>query len=155
MTLADRRFDHGIITYTGRVAMPWGIRVALVALLLFGTACGGGKSGESGESGESGGLAAPGNAVAASSSPGVTVSWTTVADPRIDGYRVYFGTVTPLTLVNATGFVDVVGAGTTSFMVPAGSLGVPSGATVQLAVSATNSVTGVESPLSNSVAYTL
>jgi hypothetical protein len=136
-------------------------KLLTLVFAVYLTACGGGGESVSGSDnpgvapGGAPGVASGGGSGGCTSACTATLIWIGVADSRIDGYRVYFGTTTPLNVVNAAGFFDVPGAATTNAAISAASLGLPAGTTAHLAVSAINSTTGVESPISAEVSAVL
>lgn len=81
----------------------------------------------------------------ASTNGNYTISWATVSDARVAGYRLYHGTTDPLTKTNRTAVVNV--GNINSYTMAGSALGVP-GQSIYFAVAAVAG-DGSESPLSS------
>lgn len=131
--------------------MPVFKHFLLVTLSVLVVACGGGGGGGAGGAGPSGEAGTnTGGLVSTPSTPiasGVYIlSWDTVADPAVLGYRVYYAT-SPFSRGKILGQLDT---GATSLEFHPGAYGVTAGSAIYMAVSSLGA-NGLESPISNQV----
>lgn len=136
-----------------QLARQWSRRLAVGATMLVLSACGaGGGAGSSGQptspsSGSSGGASGDGSSgIGPLATSSYTISWDTVSDPSVTGYRIYFD-YSPLGSGRTPTYVDA--SGTNATLRP-GDYGIKVGDTLYVAV-ASRGTSGSQSPVSSQI----